>query len=86
MFGFAENLTGVIQNSLKQQKTELMAGNQELGEVCIKRGIFQGDNLSRLLFILALILLTPVLRNVKAGYSLGNGLPTLIFIFFSWMI
>ena len=66
---------GEIQNSPKQWKTELMAGNQLLGE---KRGVFQGDNLSPLLFILALILLTLslVLRKVKAGYSLGNGLPT----------
>ena len=59
-----------------------MAGNQELGEVCIKRGIFQGNSLSPLLFILALILLTLVLRNVKAGYSLGNELPTLIHLLF----
>ena len=75
MFGIVENLMGEIQNSPKQWKTELMAGNQLLGE---KRGVFQGDNLSPLLFILALILLTLslVLRKVKAGYSLENGLPT----------
>ena len=49
-----------------------MAGNQVLGEVCIKRGIFRGDSLSPLLIALALILLTLALRNVKAGYSLGK--------------
>ena len=27
MFGIAENVTGVIQNSMKQWKTELTAGN-----------------------------------------------------------
>ena len=46
--------------------------------MCIKRGIFQGDSLSPLLFILTLILLTLVLRKVKAGYNLWNGLPTII--------
>ena len=59
-----------------------MAGNQVLGEVCIKRGIFRGDSLSPLLIVLALILLKLALRNVKAGYSLGNGLPTLIHLLF----
>ena len=81
MFGIAENLTRVAQNSLKQWTTELTAGNQVFqGEVCIKRGIFQGDSLSPLLFILALILL--VLRKVKAGYNLGNGLPTITHLLF----
>ena len=59
-----------------------MAGNQVLGEVCIKRGIFRWDSLSPLLFVLALILLTLVLRNVNAGYSVGNGLSTLIHLLF----
>ena len=82
MFGITENLTGVIQNSMKQWRTELMAGNQVVGEVCIKRGIFQGDSLSPLLFVLALIPLTLVLRKVKAGYNLGNGLPTINHLLF----
>ena len=70
---------------IPKQSAELTAGNQELqGEVCIKRGIFQGDSLSPLLFILALILLTLVLRKVKAGYNLGNGLPTIIHLLFSF--
>ena len=69
-----ENLTWLIQNSQKQWKAELAAaGNQVLGEVCIKRGIFEKESLSPLLFILALILLTLLLRKVKAG-CMGNGL------------
>ena len=82
MFGSAENLTGVVQNSMTQWKTELTAGNQVLGEVCIKRGIFQWDSLSPLLSVLALIPLTLMSRKVKAGYSLGNGLPTINHLLF----
>ena len=33
------------------------------------RGIFQGDSLSPLLFVLCLTPLSLVLRNVKAGYE-----------------
>ena len=83
MFGVAENVAGVIQTSMKQWNTELTAGNQFIGpEVCIKRGIFQGDSLSPLLFVLALMLLTLVLRKVKAGYNLENGLPTINHLLF----
>ena len=59
---------------MKQWNTELTACNQVLGEVRIKRRIFQEDNLSPLLLVLALIPLTLVLRKLKAGYNLGNGL------------
>ena len=38
--------------------------------VNIRTGIFQGDSLSPLLFVMALIPLTLVLRKVKAGYDL----------------
>ena len=47
----------------------LCAGNLELGEVDIKRGIFQGDSLSPLVFVLALIPLSLILRKAKAAYE-----------------
>ena len=43
------------------------------GEVKINRGIFRGYSRSPLLFIVALIPLTLVLRKMKAGYHLGEG-------------
>ena len=70
-----QELDGGNPKSMKQWKTELIASNQDLDEMCIKRGISQGDSLSPLPFALALIPVTLVLRKVKAGYNLGNGLP-----------
>ena len=55
-------------------KTVLTAGSEVLLTRLISNGgIFQGDSLSPLLFVLSLIPLTLVLRKVRAGYDLGNG-------------
>ena len=43
---------GLVQNSMDKWKTVLTAGSEELGEVNIKRAIFQGDSPSPLLFVL----------------------------------
>ena len=58
---------------MKGWRTELSSGGVRLGDVNIRHGIFQGDSLSPLLFVLSLIPLTLVLRNVNAGYDLGDG-------------
>ena len=72
MFGVADNMQKVLVNSMGKWKTELTTGGQKLGTVRIRRGIFQGDSLSPLLFVLALIPMSLVLREVKAGYVLGD--------------
>ena len=43
------------------------------GEILIKRRIFQGDALSPLLFVIALIPLTHILRTANPGYEFRSG-------------
>ena len=72
-FGVAVNVRSFVNASMKQWNTELTASNQRLGNVKIRRGIFQGDSLSPLLFVLVMIPLTLVLRQTKASYELKKG-------------
>ena len=50
----------------------LCSGNSELGEAESKRGIFEGDSLSPLVFVLALIPLSLILRKAKAAYEFSE--------------
>ena len=61
LFGVAENIKSLFVNSMKKWKVMLCSGNSELGE--IKRGIFQGDSLFLLVFVLALIPLSLSLKK-----------------------
>ena len=58
MFGVAVNVRFFVNTSMKQWNTDLTASNQRLGNVKIRRGTFQGDSLSPLLFVLVMIPLT----------------------------
>ena len=72
LFGVAENIKSLIANSMEKWKLILCLGNSELGEVEIKRGIFQEDSLSPLVFVLALIPLSFILRKAKAAYEFSE--------------
>ena len=72
LFGVAENIKSLLVNSVEKWKVMLCSGNSELGEVEIKRGIFQGDFLSPLVFVLALIPLSLILRKAKAAYEFSE--------------
>ena len=54
-------------------QTELTSCRESLAKVNIRRGIFQGDSLSPLLFVMCMIPLANVLRKAKARYILGGG-------------
>ena len=73
VFGVAVNVRSFINAPMKQWNTELTACNQRLENVRIKRGIFQGDNLSPLLFGLVMISLTWALRQTMASYEVKRG-------------
>ena len=72
MFGIAENVRQFLANSMKNWKLTLTANGTNLGEVKVTRGIFQGDSLSPLLFVICMIPLSLVLRKTKAFYEWGN--------------
>ena len=53
-------------------KVILCLGNSELGNSGVRRGIFQRDSLSPLVFVLALIPLSLILRKAKAAYEFSE--------------
>ena len=72
LFGVAENIKSLLVDSMEKWKVMLILRNFEFGEVEIKRGIFQGDSLSLLVFVLALIPLSLILRKAKAAYEFSE--------------
>ena len=68
----AKNIEELLVRSMSDWKTVLTANGKILGEVDIRRGIFQGDTLSPLLFVVAMIPLTLLLRKENMGYRFGE--------------
>ena len=58
--------------SVQQWRLSLTANGEDLGEVNVKRGIFQGDSLSPLLFVLSMVPLSLILKKVNACYKWGK--------------
>ena len=73
MVKVSENVERLLRNSMADWKTVLTANGDALGEVEINRGIFQGDSLSPLLFIIVMIPLTILLKREDLGYKWGPG-------------
>ena len=73
IYGAEENTIKFLKNTMPNWKTVLTAAGNTLAEVNIKRGIFQGDSLSPLLFVVAMIPITKVLQKMKIGYQLEKG-------------
>ena len=70
MCGISPTIINLFNTSFKQSSVDLMFGSTLLGRVKIKRGIFQGDSVSPLHFIISLLPLSFLLNQQKLGYSL----------------
>ncbi len=76
-------MDGLTRGSMEKWKTVLTANGEVLGEVNLKRGIFQGDSLSPLLFVMIMIPLSILLREEdKRGYSFGESGKTVNHLLF----
>ena len=55
MVGVSEQIKVFLSESMKAWRVNLACNNESQGRVDIKQGIFHGDSLSPLLFVLCLI-------------------------------
>ena len=72
LFGFADNVKNSLEKDMEQWKLLLRSNGEDLEEVDVKRGIFQGDSLSLLLLVLSIIPLSLILRKVNASIERGK--------------
>ena len=73
IYGTEKNTIRLLKNTMSNLKTFLTSSGTMLAEVNIRRGIFQGDSLSPLPFIVAMIPMIRVLERMEVGYQLKKG-------------
>jgi hypothetical protein len=72
MMKIKQTYVNFVQTAMTKWKTSLYVNNNPLGDVKISTGIYQGDCLSPLLFIMALIPLSWLLNSTKCGIQLNK--------------
>ena len=72
MYKISDEVINFIEKTMKTWSVELTAGGRSLAEAKIQRVIFQGDALSPLLFIIAMMQLNHEHRKCTAGYKLSR--------------
>ena len=72
IYKISHEVINFIEKTMQTWRVELTAGGRSLAETKIQRGIFQGDALSPLLFIIAMMPLNHILRKCIAGYKLSG--------------
>ena len=65
----SQNVQKLLKETMTSWRVEMTCRNEVIGEVRIRRGIFQGDVLSPLLFVVSMIPLTRILRKANTGYE-----------------
>ena len=72
MYKISDNVINFIEKTMKPRRVELTAGGRSFAKAKIQRGIFQGDALSPLSFIIAMMPLNHIIRKFTAGYKLSR--------------
>ena len=72
MYKIPDPVAQFIEKIMETWRVELTAGGKSLAAVKIQRGKFQGDALSPLLFVIAMMLLNYILKKSTAGYKLSK--------------
>ena len=84
-YGVANNTHTFVKNIMTKWQTEMFFNKTALGNVKINRGIYQGDCLSPLLFVIVLVPLTKSLIVLKV-VTKSPKLRRKSIIFSTWMI
>ena len=72
MYKIPDQVVKFIEKTMQTWGVEFTAGVKSLVELKIQRGIFQGDALSPLLFVIAMMPLNHILRKCTVGYRLSK--------------
>ena len=70
MYKISGEVIKFIEHTMDNWRVELKVGGKSLTEEKIQRGVFHGDALSPLLFVIAMMPLNHILRKCTGGYKL----------------
>ena len=69
MYKISDEVINFSEQTKKIWRVELTTGGRNFAKTNVQRGIFQGNTLSSLLFIIAIMPLNHILRKCTAGFK-----------------